>query len=45
MRYIICLIDSISINLGKRVDAWNEHITNILGIPWGFFICTELPIV
>nr|YP_011001061.1 RNA polymerase beta'' subunit [Arachis lutescens]WPN85896.1 RNA polymerase beta'' subunit [Arachis lutescens] len=38
-------IDSISINLGKRVDAWNEHITKILGIPWGFFICTELTIV
>ncbi|RYR03497.1 hypothetical protein Ahy_B06g082482 [Arachis hypogaea] len=38
-------IDSISINLVKRVDAWNEHITKILGIPWGFFICTELTIV
>nr|YP_009512265.1 RNA polymerase beta' subunit [Stylosanthes scabra]AXJ91685.1 RNA polymerase beta' subunit [Stylosanthes scabra] len=38
-------IDSISINLRKRVDAWNEHITKILGIPWGFFICTELTIV
>ncbi|XLT36744.1 hypothetical protein HN873_068036 [Arachis hypogaea] len=38
-------IDSISINLGKRVDAWNEHITKILGIPWGFFLCTELTIV
>ncbi|XLU25251.1 hypothetical protein S245_061317, partial [Arachis hypogaea] len=30
---------------GKRVDAWNEHITKILGIPWGFFLCTELTIV
>ncbi|RYR77746.1 hypothetical protein Ahy_A01g002341 [Arachis hypogaea] len=33
-------IDSISINLVKRVDAWNEHITKILGIPWGFFVYT-----
>ncbi|RYQ99113.1 hypothetical protein Ahy_B07g086982 isoform A [Arachis hypogaea] len=30
---------------GKRVDAWNEHITKISGIPWGFFLCTELTIV
>nr|QVX28740.1 RNA polymerase beta'' subunit [Poiretia bahiana] len=38
-------IDSISGNLGKRVDAWNECITKILGIPWRFFIGTELTIV
>nr|YP_009865622.1 RNA polymerase beta'' subunit [Dalbergia obovata]QKE47907.1 RNA polymerase beta'' subunit [Dalbergia obovata] len=37
-------IDSISMNLGKRVDAWNEDITKILGIPWGFFIGAELTI-
>nr|YP_010163295.1 RNA polymerase beta'' subunit [Kotschya aeschynomenoides]QRI61087.1 RNA polymerase beta'' subunit [Kotschya aeschynomenoides] len=38
-------IDSISMNLGKRVDAWNEHITKILGITWGVFIGAELTIV
>nr|YP_009771249.1 RNA polymerase beta'' subunit [Smithia erubescens]QIT01951.1 RNA polymerase beta'' subunit [Smithia erubescens] len=38
-------IDSISMNLGKRVDAWNKHITKILGITWGFFIGAELTIV
>nr|YP_009868291.1 RNA polymerase beta'' subunit [Pterocarpus santalinus]AZP79330.1 RNA polymerase beta' subunit [Pterocarpus santalinus]QHD47777.1 RNA polymerase beta' subunit [Pterocarpus santalinus]QKG62686.1 RNA polymerase beta'' subunit [Pterocarpus santalinus] len=38
-------IDSISMNLGKRVDAWNERITKILGIPWRFFIGAELTIV
>nr|YP_009772169.1 RNA polymerase beta'' subunit [Zornia diphylla]QIT03037.1 RNA polymerase beta'' subunit [Zornia diphylla] len=38
-------IDSISGNLRKRVDAWNECITKILGIPWGFFLGTELTIV
>ncbi|KAJ9672989.1 hypothetical protein PVL29_026315 [Vitis rotundifolia] len=37
-------IDSISINLQKRVKGWNEHITRILGIPWGFFIGAELTI-
>ena len=31
-------IDSISMNLEKRIDAWNECITRILGIPWGFLI-------
>jgi len=31
-------IDSISMNLKKRIDAWNECITRILGIPWGFLI-------
>jgi len=37
-------IDSISINLEKRVDTWNGRITRILGIPWGFFISAELTI-
>lgn len=35
-------IDSISMNLEKRIDGWNEHITRILGIPWGFLIGAEL---
>nr|UTM08922.1 RNA polymerase beta'' subunit [Aeonium decorum] len=38
-------IDSISMNLEKRVEGWNEHITRILGIPWGFLIGVELTIV
>nr|YP_009531204.1 RNA polymerase beta'' subunit [Chrysosplenium aureobracteatum]AXY64004.1 RNA polymerase beta'' subunit [Chrysosplenium aureobracteatum] len=38
-------IDSISMNLEKRVDDWNERITKILGIPWGFLIGAELTIV
>nr|YP_009861280.1 RNA polymerase beta'' subunit [Stylochaeton bogneri]QIU82970.1 RNA polymerase beta'' subunit [Stylochaeton bogneri] len=38
-------IDSISINLEKRVKGWNERISRILGIPWGFLISTELTIV
>nr|QXE40009.1 RNA polymerase beta'' subunit [Cnidoscolus aconitifolius] len=38
-------MDSISINLEKRVEGWNECITRILGIPWGFLIGTELTIV
>nr|YP_010565864.1 RNA polymerase beta subunit [Medicago turbinata]UZC30444.1 RNA polymerase beta subunit [Medicago turbinata] len=37
-------IDSISMNLKKRIDAWNECITRILGIPWGFLIGAELTI-
>ncbi|YP_001122808.1 RNA polymerase beta'' subunit (chloroplast) [Phaseolus vulgaris] len=37
-------IDSISINLEKRVGTWNGRITRILGIPWGFFISAELTI-
>ena len=37
-------IDSISMNLEKRIDAWNECITRILGIPWGFLIDVELTI-
>nr|QXO02104.1 RNA polymerase beta'' subunit [Arabidopsis thaliana] len=38
-------IDSISMNLGKKVATWNERITRILGIPWGFLIGAELTIV
>nr|YP_009920666.1 RNA polymerase beta'' subunit [Polemonium chinense]QMS48427.1 RNA polymerase beta'' subunit [Polemonium chinense] len=38
-------IDSISMNLEKRVESWNEGITRILGIPWGFLIGAELTIV
>nr|YP_010150944.1 RNA polymerase beta'' subunit [Sesbania cannabina]QJQ80022.1 RNA polymerase beta'' subunit [Sesbania cannabina]QQV73304.1 RNA polymerase beta'' subunit [Sesbania cannabina] len=37
-------IDSISMNLEKRIDTWNERITRILGIPWGFLIGAELTI-
>ncbi|MDP1130991.1 hypothetical protein, partial [Klebsiella pneumoniae] len=37
-------IDSISMNLEKRVDTWNGRITKILGIPWGFLIGAELTI-
>ena len=38
-------IDSISMNLEKRIEGWNERITRILGIPWGFLISAELTIV
>nr|YP_010172580.1 RNA polymerase beta'' subunit [Bupleurum bicaule]QMJ96304.1 RNA polymerase beta'' subunit [Bupleurum scorzonerifolium]QSH89718.1 RNA polymerase beta'' subunit [Bupleurum bicaule]WEM06379.1 RNA polymerase beta'' subunit [Bupleurum bicaule]WEM06464.1 RNA polymerase beta'' subunit [Bupleurum scorzonerifolium] len=38
-------IDSISMNLEKRVEGWNECITRTLGIPWGFLISAELTIV
>nr|YP_010599984.1 RNA polymerase beta'' subunit [Gomphrena globosa]WAL04525.1 RNA polymerase beta'' subunit [Gomphrena globosa] len=37
-------IDSISMNLQKRIDGWNERIRRILGIPWGFLIGAELTI-
>nr|AMC32356.1 RNA polymerase beta'' subunit [Desmodium illinoense] len=37
-------IDSISMNLEKRVHTWNGPITRILGIPWGFLIGAELTI-
>ncbi|KAF8376852.1 hypothetical protein HHK36_031436 (chloroplast) [Tetracentron sinense] len=37
-------IESISMNLEKRVEGWNERITRILGIPWGFLIGAELTI-
>ena len=36
---------SISINLEKRVENWNECITRIVRIPWGFLIGDELTIV
>ncbi|MFQ6671616.1 hypothetical protein Gotur_036107, partial [Gossypium turneri] len=32
-------------NLEKRIEGWNECITRILGIPWGFVIGAELTIV
>nr|YP_009442096.1 RNA polymerase beta'' subunit [Emmenopterys henryi]ATN40288.1 RNA polymerase beta'' subunit [Emmenopterys henryi] len=38
-------IDSISMNLEKRIEGWNKCITRILGIPWGFLIGAELTIV
>nr|YP_010578347.1 RNA polymerase beta'' subunit [Swertia przewalskii]UZP15917.1 RNA polymerase beta'' subunit [Swertia przewalskii] len=38
-------IDSISINLEKRIEGWNECITRVLGIPWGFLVGAELTIV
>nr|YP_008994385.1 RNA polymerase beta' subunit [Viviania marifolia]AGV02814.1 RNA polymerase beta' subunit [Viviania marifolia] len=38
-------IDSISMNLEKRVASWNGRITRILGTPWGFLIGAELTIV
>ncbi|TYI01488.1 hypothetical protein ES332_A11G204300v1 [Gossypium tomentosum] len=38
-------IDSISMNLEKRIEGWNECITRILGIPWRFVIGAELTIV
>nr|QEJ85687.1 RpoC2 [Hydrostachys sp. CF-2019] len=37
-------IDSISMNLEKRIERWNESITRILGIQWGFLIGAELTI-
>nr|UVH70372.1 RNA polymerase beta'' subunit [Corydalis bungeana]WDA93851.1 RNA polymerase beta'' subunit [Corydalis bungeana] len=37
-------IDSISMNLEERVEGWNECLTRILGIPWGFLIGAELTI-
>nr|YP_009748315.1 RNA polymerase beta'' subunit [Pogonia minor]QII89995.1 RNA polymerase beta'' subunit [Pogonia minor] len=37
-------IDSIAMNLERRVEDWDERIQRILGIPWGFFIGTELTI-
>ncbi|KAL8251240.1 hypothetical protein R6Q59_034933 [Mikania micrantha] len=38
-------IDSISMNLEKRIQGWNKCITRILGIPWAFFIGAELTVV
>jgi DNA-directed RNA polymerase subunit beta' len=37
-------IDSISMNLEKRVKGWNDRIPRILGIPWGFLIGAGLTI-
>nr|BBM33016.1 DNA-directed RNA polymerase beta'' chain [Dendrobium strongylanthum] len=37
-------IDSISMNLERRVEGWYDRIRRILGIPWGFFIGAELTI-
>nr|AEX94823.1 RNA polymerase beta' subunit [Drimia altissima] len=37
-------IGSISTNLESKVEGWNERITRILGIPWGFLIGAELTI-
>nr|QUS64395.1 RNA polymerase beta'' subunit [Bulbophyllum lingii] len=37
-------IDSISINLERRVECWDERIRRILGVPWGFLIGAELTI-
>nr|YP_010168893.1 RNA polymerase beta'' subunit [Allium nigrum]QRZ02424.1 RNA polymerase beta'' subunit [Allium nigrum] len=37
-------IGSISMNLERRVEGWNECIPRILGIPWGFLIGAELTI-
>jgi DNA-directed RNA polymerase subunit beta' len=38
-------IGSISMNLERRVEGWNERIPRVLGIPWGFLIGAELTIV
>nr|YP_009299294.1 RNA polymerase beta' subunit [Pelargonium exstipulatum]AJB99208.1 RNA polymerase beta' subunit [Pelargonium exstipulatum]AKF43129.1 RNA polymerase beta'' subunit [Pelargonium exstipulatum] len=35
---------SISMDLKERVEDWNECITRILGIPWGFLIGAKLTI-
>nr|QUS63324.1 RNA polymerase beta'' subunit [Platanthera ussuriensis] len=37
-------IDSISMNLERRIEGWDERIRKILGIPWGFLIGAELTI-
>nr|AEX94829.1 RNA polymerase beta' subunit [Beaucarnea hookeri] len=37
-------IGSISMNLERRVEGWNERIPRVLGIPWGFLIGVELTI-
>nr|YP_010489521.1 RNA polymerase beta'' subunit [Polygonum ajanense]UWM10990.1 RNA polymerase beta'' subunit [Polygonum ajanense] len=38
-------LESISMNLERRIRVWNERITGILGLPWGFLIGAELTIV
>nr|YP_009157979.1 RNA polymerase beta' subunit [Pariana campestris]AKH04675.1 RNA polymerase beta' subunit [Pariana campestris] len=37
-------IDSLSANLERRIEDWNERIPRILGVPWGFLIGAELTI-
>nr|YP_009135601.1 RNA polymerase beta'' subunit [Zizania aquatica]AIM53776.1 RNA polymerase beta'' subunit [Zizania aquatica] len=37
-------IDSLSPNLERRIEDWNERIPRILGSPWGFLIGAELTI-
>nr|WRK20748.1 RNA polymerase beta'' subunit [Polygonatum kingianum] len=37
-------IGSISMNLERRVEGWNERIPRVLGIPWEFLIGAELTI-
>nr|AIQ79192.1 RNA polymerase beta' subunit [Chaetobromus involucratus subsp. dregeanus] len=37
-------IDSLSSNLERRIEDWNERIPRILGVPWGFLIGAELTI-
>nr|YP_010284733.1 RNA polymerase beta'' subunit [Silene chodatii]UKQ56880.1 RNA polymerase beta'' subunit [Silene chodatii] len=37
-------VESISMNLEKRINGWNERIKKILGIPWGFLVGAELTI-
>nr|YP_009642159.1 RNA polymerase beta '' subunit [Catapodium marinum]QCD14604.1 RNA polymerase beta '' subunit [Catapodium marinum] len=37
-------IDSLSPNLERRIEGWNERIPRILGVPWGFLIGAELTI-
>nr|YP_009241736.1 RNA polymerase beta' subunit [Tofieldia thibetica]AMQ13310.1 RNA polymerase beta' subunit [Tofieldia thibetica] len=37
-------IESISMNLERRVKGWNARIPRIIGIPWGFLIGAELTI-
>ncbi|KAL9370687.1 hypothetical protein Peur_035827 [Populus x canadensis] len=41
----VCSIDSISINLEKKMENWNECIIRIVRIPWRFLIGAELTIV
>nr|BDR62812.1 RNA polymerase beta subunit-2 [Jacquemontia paniculata] len=38
-------VDSISMNLERRIEGWNKWITRILGSPWEFLIGAELTIV
>lgn len=40
--YELCSVGSISMNLKRRVECWNEHILRILGIHYVFSIRAEL---